>query len=180
MFTFVSGNIALDFAGTVRSRRLAPEDLLTSPDDLAAWVVAAGVVDTAPSCDAVDLQHALALREAAYRLAFSASRGEPLDDADRQLLNDYARAESPVIALQSDGTVTRSGGIPAVLSVIARGAIELLGGPWRHRIKECSKPECTRLSVDTSRAGSRHWCDMSTCGNRAKSATFRARHQSEQ
>ncbi|WP_245560246.1 CGNR zinc finger domain-containing protein [Nocardia asiatica] len=30
--------------------------------------------------------------------------------------------------------------------------------------------------MDTSRGGSRRWCDVTLCGNRAKSAAFRARH----
>jgi predicted RNA-binding Zn ribbon-like protein len=43
------------------------------------------------------------------------------------------------------------------------------------RIRECGDPPCRRLLADTSRAGSRRWCEMSGCGNRAEAAGFRAR-----
>ncbi|RJO76891.1 CGNR zinc finger domain-containing protein [Nocardia panacis] len=33
-----------------------------------------------------------------------------------------------------------------------------------------------RRYLDTSRGNARRWCDMTICGNRAKSAAFRARH----
>ena len=36
-FTFVSGNLALDFAGTVRNRDTAPRDLLSAPRLLREW-----------------------------------------------------------------------------------------------------------------------------------------------
>jgi predicted RNA-binding Zn ribbon-like protein len=44
------------------------------------------------------------------------------------------------------------------------------------RLRECENADCTRLYVDTSRAGTRRWCGMSGCGNRAKVARFRERH----
>ena len=76
--------------------------------------------------------------------------------------------------LTRDG-VRRTGPPEAVIASIARDAVGLFGGPDAARIRECEDPPCTRLFIDTSRAGSRRWCDMSGCGNRAKAAGFRAR-----
>ncbi|WP_433660571.1 CGNR zinc finger domain-containing protein [Nocardia sp. CA-128927] len=177
MFTFVSGNLALDFAGTVKARTGSFDDALDTPADLADWLVAAELLDRAPECDAATFDRAVRLREAAYRMASAVIRGEPLADADRRIVNDCAKGELPAITLRPDGTVARSGTPAAALTAIARSAIELLGGSAS--IKECGRPECTRLYIDASRGGNRRWCDMTICGNRVKSASFRARHTPE-
>ncbi len=43
------------------------------------------------------------------------------------------------------------------------------------RIKVCDNDRCLWVFYDTSRTGRRRWCDMATCGNRAKAARHRAR-----
>ncbi|RDI46872.1 CGNR zinc finger domain-containing protein [Nocardia mexicana] len=176
MYTFVSGNLALDFAGTVHSRTTDRLERLVAPADLAHWLVEAELLDAAPDCDETALRRAVDLREAAYRLAVAAMRDQPFGEADRALVNEVARGEAPHVVLQSDATVRRSGTVDAALAAIARSAVELLGGSDRGRVKQCGRDGCTRLYVDTSRAGTRRWCDMARCGNRAKSAAFRARH----
>ena len=63
----------------------------------------------------------------------------------------------------------------ALVASVARDAVDLLGGPLAHRIRECSAQDCALLFLDTSRAGRRRWCSMATCGARAKMAAYRAR-----
>jgi len=173
-FTFVSGNLALDFAGTVQHRDTAPIDLLSSPALLREWWMAVGLVDQPPEVCEAEFADALAVREAVYRLALAAATDGERSQADVDLLN-AAAARPPVIALLTRDGVRRTGSADAVIASIARDAIGLLGGPDATRIRECEDPPCTRLFVDVSRAGSRRWCDMSGCGNRAKAAGFRAR-----
>lgn len=36
------------------------------------------------------------------------------------------------------------------------------------RVKQCVHPDCVLWYLDTSRSGTRRWCSMSLCGNRAK------------
>lgn len=174
MFTFVSGNLALDLAGTVKARDTTFDDLLRTPGDLADWLRAAALLDRVAECDAATFERAIRLREAAYRLAVATARGEALPDADRKLVNEIAKGELPLLTLRPDGTLRRSGPPATALTAVARDAIELLGGPAT--VKECGRDACTRLYVDTSRGGTRRWCDMTICGNRVKSAAFRARH----
>jgi predicted RNA-binding Zn ribbon-like protein len=76
--------------------------------------------------------------------------------------------------LTRDG-LRRAGTARQIVATLARAAVVLLGGPDAGRIRQCEDPPCTRLFVDTSRARSRRWCEMSGCGNRAKVAGFRAR-----
>ena len=45
------------------------------------------------------------------------------------------------------------------------------------RVKACRGNDCRWVFIDGSRNTSRRWCDMANCGNRAKIATFRARHR---
>jgi predicted RNA-binding Zn ribbon-like protein len=173
-FTFVSGNLALDFAGTVVNRRTAVQDLLRTPPLLGEWSVAAGLVDSAPEVSAAELGRALAVREAVYRLALASATGGQRRRSDIDVVN-AAAAATPVTAVLTDSGLERAGTTDAVVATIARAAVALLGGPDAARIRECEDPPCTRLFVDTSRAGSRRWCEMSGCGNRAKVAGFRAR-----
>jgi predicted RNA-binding Zn ribbon-like protein len=43
------------------------------------------------------------------------------------------------------------------------------------RIRICDNDVCRWIFYDTSRTGRRRWCDMATCGNRAKAARHRAK-----
>jgi predicted RNA-binding Zn ribbon-like protein len=45
------------------------------------------------------------------------------------------------------------------------------------RIKVCDSDTCDWIFYDGSRTSRRRWCDMSTCGNRAKAARHRARER---
>jgi predicted RNA-binding Zn ribbon-like protein len=47
------------------------------------------------------------------------------------------------------------------------------------RFRICANDGCRWVFEDESRAGRRRWCDMSTCGNRAKAARHRARQKAE-
>ncbi|MBA2700601.1 MAG: CGNR zinc finger domain-containing protein, partial [Chloroflexi bacterium] len=47
------------------------------------------------------------------------------------------------------------------------------------RIRICDNDRCRWVFYDTSRTGRRRWCDMATCGNRAKAARHRARSKGE-
>ncbi|MFI6789164.1 CGNR zinc finger domain-containing protein [Nonomuraea sp. NPDC050383] len=170
-FTFVSGNLGLDLAGTVQHRRADRCEMLESPADLGIWAVEAGILDRPCEVTPDGLAAARQLREAVYRLA----AGTALP-GDRELVNRVAAGPPVRVAIGADGRIERGGDLAAVLSTVARQAVELLGGPHAARIKECGADVCTRLYVDTSRGNGRRWCDMRECGNRAKAAHFRARH----
>ena len=48
------------------------------------------------------------------------------------------------------------------------------------RLRICANDECSWRFVDRSPTGRRRWCDMRTCGNRAKVARHRARARAQQ
>jgi predicted RNA-binding Zn ribbon-like protein len=45
----------------------------------------------------------------------------------------------------------------------------------RHLIRRCANSACVLMFLDTSKSRRRRWCDMLTCGNRAKVAAHYAR-----
>ncbi|WP_424643480.1 CGNR zinc finger domain-containing protein [Embleya sp. AB8] len=178
-YTFSGGEVALDLVGTVQKRNTAPRELLDTPAAFASWAVAAELVDVLPEMDAAALAATIELREALYRLASAGSAAIEYDPHDLATLNRYATGPPVALTLSATGRVLRTGDHAAILATVARSAIALLGGPDAARIRECEAPTCTRLYVDSSRHGSRRWCDMRSCGNRAKAATFRARHRTD-
>lgn len=47
------------------------------------------------------------------------------------------------------------------------------------RLKPCENHECVLLFVDHSKNQTRRWCNMATCGNKAKASRFYYRNQRE-
>lgn len=102
MFTFWSGNLALDFAGTMAHRDTDRIDVIDTPDLLASWVVAAGLLDEPPAVDHEGLRRAVRLREAIYRLAVAPLRGRERAANDVAVLNESAAA-TPVRLVLNTG-----------------------------------------------------------------------------
>jgi predicted RNA-binding Zn ribbon-like protein len=81
---------------------------------------------------------------------------------------------------RADGTFSRSfvpvgDAFASLITPIVESAADSLTTGELARVRRCGDPRCTRVFLDATRNGSRRWCDMSTCGNRAKAARFRAR-----
>lgn len=175
-FRFRGGHVALDFAATLARRLKAdPRELLATADDLARWLVAAGMAETMPAVSAADLVAARALREAAYAIA-DARIGERVPAGqDVATLNRLAGTPAAVPRLDAQGRAHWHGDAGALLALLAREAVLLLGGPDQTRIRQCEAEGCALLFLDTSRGGDRRWCSMKGCGNKAKVAEFRRR-----
>ena len=176
-FVFVSGRPALDFAGTLKWRTDGPEEQLARPADLRAWLRAAGLVEPPPPVDPAGLARARAVREAVYRAVTARRAGRSIPRADVESLNAAAGPAPLRPRLDARGRLRHEGNLDAVLSTLARDALDLLGGPDAARLRQCANPRCTRIYLDFSRAGSRRWCGMTECGNAAKVAAFRARQR---
>ncbi|MBW8814807.1 MAG: ABATE domain-containing protein [Caulobacterales bacterium] len=177
-FRFRGGGPALDLPATLGGRlKPEPQERLQTPQDLARWFRAAGLVAEAPPVTARDLSAAVRLREAIYAAAMARRGGEPAPSPAVAELNRQARAASAAPQLDADGRLRLEGGTAALLSTVAREAIALIGGSQADRIRQCEAEGCALLFLDTSRAGDRRWCSMATCGNKAKVAEFRRRRR---
>ncbi|MCC8249308.1 CGNR zinc finger domain-containing protein [Saccharothrix luteola] len=172
---FPCGDLALDFAGTLRARRSpVPCEVLGTPRALDAWFVESGVADTAPGAAVADLAAAVALRESIYVLVRGRIVGERDEPASVDLLNRVA-AHPPVVPRLGPAGRVLTATVEQALSSVARHAIGILGGPAADLLKECGRPECTQVYVDSSRGFRREWCAMATCGNKMKALAHRAR-----
>ncbi len=177
MFVYVSGRRCLDFVGTMKRRHSSREELLTEPKLLSDWAVQAGLLDVAVDVSDDDLVAAMELREAIYRTVVARLEGRRPQLADVDLLNE--RASGPQLAprLLRTGAARREGTTSQLLASLAADLLDLLAGTDIENVKRCAGPDCTRLYLDASRAKSRQWCGMGTCGNRAKVQAFRARQR---
>jgi predicted RNA-binding Zn ribbon-like protein len=175
--------LCLDFIRTLRYRgRPEVEEELPNPERLEAWVRQFGPcrleeADLRPGLDA----DARVLREAVQQLVSVAVRSEGVGacpTSARETVNAWASLPVPAPHIDGDGRVEVRAQSPvrATLALIARDALELVSSPDLGRIRSCANPSCRVLFLDSSRPGSRRWCSMTTCGNRAKKATQRARH----
>ncbi|AEV83076.1 hypothetical protein ACWT_2057 [Actinoplanes sp. SE50] len=169
-----AGRLCLDFTRTLR-RRGHPDAVeeLPTPAAVLAWVTQFGPVPaTVASLPPADVQR---FREAVFTLVTKGPAGCAATDLD--LVNRIAAAPPPIPAVQPAGTLDWTAGDPvaATLSLVARDALDLATTPAASRIRECADPACSALFVDNSRPGTRRWCAMSACGNRAKKTAYRDR-----
>lgn len=73
---------------------------------------------------------------------------------------------------------TQSGDVAAeVVAVLVQALLRASARPGWSRVKACPGTGCGWVFLDGSRNSSRRWCDMTSCGSRAKTATFRARRR---
>jgi predicted RNA-binding Zn ribbon-like protein len=87
-----------------------------------------------------------------------------------QLPLRFALEDGPALTVAADTTLPRFVAASALVALVRRSS-----QPHWTRVKACPGPNCAWVFVDRSRNGSRRWCDMAECGNRAKGAAFRAR-----
>jgi predicted RNA-binding Zn ribbon-like protein len=124
------------------------------------------------------------LRTAMRGVLVSAVERRPADLADLAEINRAMRTHyiyELVPATDGISLEHRHQGDPVdgAMSRLAESvARELIQG-MPERLRICDNPTCREVFKDSSRTGRKRWCDMSTCGNRAKVARHRARLRSE-
>ena len=171
---------------TVRAGRSGVHDALTTPADLARWLVDTGLTPAGPPVTTADLHAAVSLRDALRRLAAlltsdtrPAARSALPDVEAAVAVVNRAAAGAPRATLQvSDGGLGRRPPAPAdagaALAVVAAEAVEVLAGP-ETVLNACHAPGCVLYFVkDHPR---REWCSTA-CGNRARAARHYLRHRS--
>ena len=185
----VGGRLCLDFVNTVDPRGDGMgHDYLASYADILDWFEMVDVRlprsiswlrrRAKAATDEATAAHrqALAMREAAFAVLATSRVGGDVRHADLAKLNQ-ALGESighRVLAAAERGGVREewrpSDSLGQVLWPVAIDAWDLLTEPELALVRQCPLEAggCGWLFLDTSRAGNRRWCDMRTCGNRAK------------
>ncbi|MFN8629785.1 MAG: CGNR zinc finger domain-containing protein [Chloroflexota bacterium] len=65
------------------------------------------------------------------------------------------------------------------LARVVEPFVHAVGAGTTGRLRICANDDCRWAFEDTSRAGRRRWCDMSSCGNAAKARRHRERKKAE-
>ena len=173
---FESGALCLDFAytGGMGDGR-AEWERWHRPEHVASWLQERfpeidGSVTDRDFVDARTLRAAIATSFTAI-----ANGGGPAA-VDVDVINLFAATPDipPVLAGGSRQAGRMRVRTAQALSSLARQAVVLLGPEHRERIRECSGETCAIVYYDESRSGSRRWCSMQRCGNRAKVRRHRA------
>jgi predicted RNA-binding Zn ribbon-like protein len=185
-FEFSGGALCLDFVNTLSDRPVRRKEGLCSYGDLVEWGRQAGIltgeearglaaaVRRGPGAAGAALARAIALREALFRLFSAIAAGRHAGAGDVAAINDsLPRALSRLRVRSSRGAFhwrfeAGDRDLDRVLWPVVRSAAELLTSPELPRLRECASGSCSWIFVDRSRTHRRRWCDMKTCGNRAK------------
>lgn len=168
------------FTGTLIERDGELAELIATPEALVRWLRERELDVSA--CTAAQLGRAHALREAIHTAAVATAGREPVPPESLAIINDASREGGAHSILSGDGTrrwqLHEDTALQDALGVIAADAVSVLSGERGGRLARCASPTCRAVFLDTSRGGTRRWCDMGTCGNREKKARFRAQHAS--
>jgi predicted RNA-binding Zn ribbon-like protein len=187
-------DLCLAFVNTRYWRgRDAPTETLRNFDDLLIWLEhhsgsAPALISRAreraidhPTMVARAGKEAIALRETIYRIFTAIAEGETVTASDLEQLNRALALTPPRVRLIRG---TKGFGwaandalpiVPALLAPVLWSAADLLTYADNRRLRRCANEECLWLFMDHSKGGTRRWCDMNSCGNRAKAKRHYAR-----
>jgi len=193
---FVGDRLWLDFVNTDDVRRGTPVDALYDFEAFVHWLELAAVLDAEraaglrrradqqPAGASAALAEARRVRAVLRTLA---ERGAVSERVRLDALGEINRvlsrsAGTRRVELRADGSFTRSfvpGGdafAGLLIPVVDSAADALILGELP-RVRRCADGRCARVFYDATKNGRRRWCDMATCGNRAKAARFRAKDE---
>ena len=177
---------ALEFLNTRELESGHLVDHLERPADAEAWFVEHDVVHAAAGRDwtAADLARVRVVRDALREVVDSVVEGRPPDARAAEIVNAVL-AGGPAAKVEFDGgsiRVSHRHGPSAVSDALATLAAPIVGelaSGRPDRFRTCANDTCRWTFFDTSPTGRRRWCDMRTCGNRAKAARHRQRARAE-
>ncbi|MFI5311555.1 MAG: CGNR zinc finger domain-containing protein [Gemmatimonadales bacterium] len=193
---FIGERLWLDFVNSddaARTRRGSRIDALDTFEGFVRWLSLARLLDderaTAlvvraqqqPTGASAALHEARRIRNVLR--ALSEHGAQPVDRATQVAIGEINRvlgrsAGTRRVEPRADGGFVRNfvtvGDVFAglLIPVIESAADALVNGELA-RVRRCADPRCSRVFFDGSRNGKRRWCDMATCGNRAKAARHR-------
>jgi predicted RNA-binding Zn ribbon-like protein len=178
-----------DFMNTLELESGSLVDRFATFGDAAAWLSDRGICheDLAPAAlkaSGVTEEQALgrvrsvrgALREVADAVAHDRAPSDAALDEVNRAIRSRERVE---LVREPDGVSVGHSHVGDPLD----DALARLADPLVHeiqsgraeRVRICANDTCRWVFFDESRAGRRIWCDMASCGNRAKAARHRAR-----
>ena len=195
-FASPRAGLCLDYANTLSWRgSTAPAEALKEFADLVGWLRRSGAIDAgaalrvarwarpAPAEAAKCFAQSIALREAIYGTFSAIAAGRPARN-DHFLALKTALAQAPVRndLVRSDGQFAWrlakfEPSAPYLVAPVLWSAADLLLAADLGRVRRCANDACLWLFIDGSKNGTRRWCDMASCGNRAKAHRHYLKHK---
>lgn len=173
---FIGGHLALDFINTVADTgKSRIETRIKSKNALDQWWQAAvhNVPGNWPSQLAnINTDEIHDLRETAYEVVsgFVGNEGPSAKHVDQlRGYTDGAIARADMV--WTNKTLVRTAAKENATDVFSLLIDDFLFGPLTGRVTQCGR--CTWLYVNLGRGRGRKWCNMRTCGNRAKVERYR-------
>jgi len=198
LFEFIAGNPCLDFANTVNNRAGdQPEELLIDYSRLLRWGEEARVITNktaeclriagqeGPGRARSTLRNAIALRDALYDVFAAVARQRTAPETQLAVLNTAvhdAFEHAQIVygnRLFTWEWVRPEHSLDSMLWPVARAAMDLLTSGELNYVRLCAAESCAWLFLDTTKNHRRRWCEMKTCGNRAKAKTYYERQKGE-
>lgn len=189
-FAFVAERLWLDFVNSDTVAR--GDDALYDFERFVRWLEGAHLLDAERASSMRRRAHqqpagALAVVGDARRvrtvLRALAERGETSHEVRTGALGEINRvlgrsAGTRRLERQDDGSFVRAfvpvgDAFAGLLIPIVESAADALILAELPRVRCCADPRCGRVFQDETKNGRRRWCDMATCGNRAKAARHR-------
>jgi len=172
--------LCLAFANTRywRGSEPAGTETLLQPNDLGDWLAAnapmpGGKRRAGGAAEAL-FDDALRLREAIYRIFLAIGEGEPPPVRELEIFNSALEQTPRRLGISARGgayswiVAVPPTSVGGVLAPVIWSAADLLTHATERRIRRCANDKCQWVFVDRSKGGTRRWCDMNSCGNRAK------------
>jgi predicted RNA-binding Zn ribbon-like protein len=198
----ISIDLALEFLDTLEYQKGQPVELLPTTSDAIDWLEEHGLIhdpcepeldaarEPGPAADRA-LGRIRAVRAALREIVDATVEDRPpslvaIDTANAAM---DARQRMVLVARATEPDPNEPAGTPCIVldhrhvgdpldDVLARLTERIAraaSGAEAERLRICDNDECRMPFYDGSRTGKRRWCDMATCGNRAKAARHRAR-----
>ena len=177
-----------DFLNTIELENGFLDDHFKSFEDAAAWLLERGVVHRwriaadRPTGTAADdaLARIRSVRGALREVSDAVVHDRPADPAALAEVNRALQARERIELVASAGGVSVGHShvgdpIDDALARLAEPLVDEIQAGNADRVRICANDTCRWIFYDESRAGRRRWCDMASCGNRAKAARHRAR-----
>lgn len=194
-FELTGGRLCLDLANTKEGRPGEhPRELLREYQDALDWGVQAGALSRLegrrlhvqaaghPHQAAEALRRLVDGREVIFEVFSAVARRRvippvPLGTVNALIADAFGKRELVARPRRLDWAwrPTDAPDMDRPLWSAVWSAMELLTSDALGRVRQCAGVGCAWLFMDTSKNGTRRWCDMSVCGNRAKARRHRSR-----
>jgi predicted RNA-binding Zn ribbon-like protein len=190
-FELLGGALCLDFLNTIHEYGAAdPQEELDHWNDFIAFGYQAGAItqkeakvlfqsaNENPSMAGKALSMAKDFRQSLYRIFSAIAHSKSPADKDLDTLNQQLARSLPNLKLRKKARGIEwtwkedQKNLERILWPIMHSAAELLTSKEQGLIRECGSKTCTWMFLDRSKNRTRRWCDMKTCGNRAKWRRF--------